>query len=67
MANLSEAQRRSYERRLTLLEVSVARLSGELFTAEDIEPTAVARLHRSLEAIEVEMELLREALGEPNP
>jgi hypothetical protein len=32
--------------------------------AGDLEPAATARLHRNLEALEMEIELLREALGE---
>jgi endonuclease/exonuclease/phosphatase (EEP) superfamily protein YafD len=59
---LSGAQRQVYERRLTQLEASVARRSGELVMAGDLEPTIAARLHRRLEAIEMEIELLREAL-----
>jgi hypothetical protein len=65
ITSLSETQRQAYERRLTQLEASAARLSGQLISAEDNDPAAAARLHRSLEAIEVEIELIREVLGNP--
>ncbi len=65
MPPLSRAQRRAYERRLAQLEASLARLSGHLVSAESNDPATAARLHRSLEAIEMEIELLREALSGP--
>jgi hypothetical protein len=63
---LSGAQQQAYERRLAQLEASAARLSGQLISAEDNDPVGAARLHRNLEAIEMEIELIREALGEPD-
>ena len=66
ITSLSETQRQAYERRLAQLEASAARLSGQLISAEDNDPAAAARLHRSLEGIEVEIELIREVLGEPD-
>jgi hypothetical protein len=47
---------------LTQLEASVAQRSGEFVMAGDLKPAIAARLHRRLEAIEMEIELLREAL-----
>ena len=57
--SLPESQRRTYERRLAQLEASADRL---LMGADADE---AARLCRSLEAIDIEMDLLREALGVP--
>jgi hypothetical protein len=66
ITSLSGAQQQAYERRLAQLEASAARLSGQLISAEDNDPVSAARLHRNLEAIEMEIELIREALGEPD-
>jgi hypothetical protein len=60
--SLPESQRRTYERRLAQLEASADRLSRLLMGADTDE---AARLCRSLEAIDIEMDLLREALGAP--
>jgi hypothetical protein len=60
--SLPVAQRRAYQQRLAQLEASADRLSRLLMGADADE---TARLCRSLEAIDIEMDLLREALGAP--
>ena len=58
--SLPVAQRRAYQQRLAQLDVSADRLS-RLLMAADADETA--RL--CLEAIDIEMDLLREVLGAP--
>jgi hypothetical protein len=60
--SLPVAQRHAYERRLAQLEASADRLSRLLMGADADE---TARLCHRLEAIDIEMDLLREALGAP--
>jgi hypothetical protein len=63
MLTMSDVTRRTYEQRLDKLQGTAARLSGELVMASGHDPKAAERLHRNLEAIETEIELLLEALG----
>jgi hypothetical protein len=63
MLTMSDVTRRTYEQRLDKLQGTAARLSGELVMASGHDPKAAERLHRSLEAVETEIELLLEALG----
>jgi NADPH-dependent ferric siderophore reductase len=60
MAALPGPQRRSYERRLVALEASVERLSCWLMAADE---TTAPRLLNRLETIDLEIELLNEALA----
>jgi hypothetical protein len=60
--SLPVAQRRAHERRLAQLDASTDRLSCLLMVADADE---AARLCHRLEAIDIEMDLLREALGAP--
>ena len=64
MLSMSDVTRRTYEQRLDKLEAIAARLSGELVMASGHDPKAAQRLHHNLEAIETEIELLLEALGQ---
>ena len=63
MLTMSDVTRRTYEQRLDKLQGTAARLSGELVMASGHDPKAAERLHRNLEAVETEIELLLEALG----
>ena len=63
MLTMSDVTRRTYEQRLDKLQAIAARLSGELVMASGHDPKAAERLHRNLEAVETEIELLLEALG----
>ena len=51
------------KREFDKLQGTAARLSGELVMASGHDPKAAERLHRNLEAVETEIELLLEALG----
>jgi hypothetical protein len=64
MLTMSDVTRRTYEQRLDKLETIAARLSGELVMASGHDPKAAQRIHHNLEAIETEIELLLEALGD---
>ena len=66
MLTTSDVTRRTYEQRLDKLEAIAARLSGELVMASGYDPKAAERLHHNLEAIEMEIELLLEALESGN-
>lgn len=63
MLTMSDVTRRTYEQRLDKLQGTAARLSGELVMASGHDPKAAERIHRNLEAVETEIELLLEALG----
>jgi hypothetical protein len=54
-------QRRAYERRLAQLEATLDRLSCWLVAAD---PADATKLCGRLEAIDIEVDLLREALAE---
>jgi hypothetical protein len=60
--SLPVAQRRAYQQRLAQLEASADHLYRLLMGADADE---TARLCHRLEAIDIEMDLLREALGAP--
>ena len=61
MPNLTEMERRNYEQRLARLKDIALRLSGELFM-EGADPHSAKRLHHNLEVVEMEIDLLCEAL-----
>lgn len=56
------AERRAYEARLAQLEASVERLGGVLLATYGEDPDAARKLGERLEAAEIEIELIREAL-----
>jgi len=60
MAGTPSPEKAAHERRLAQLEASVDRLSRLLMGADADE---AARLCHRLDAIDIEMDLLREALG----
>lgn len=55
-------ERRAYEARLAQLEASVERLGGALLATYGEDPDAARKLGERLEAAEIEIELIREAL-----
>lgn len=59
---LSASQRKAYETRLRRLESAMVRLSGAYLTAVAEAPHMAKILHDRLEAADIEMELIREAL-----
>ncbi len=59
---LSAAQRKAYETRLHRLESAMLRLSAAYLTAVAEAPHTAKILHDRLEAADIEMELIREAL-----
>jgi hypothetical protein len=65
MSNLTQTERRNYEQRLVKLETIAARLSEELFM-EGADAHSAKRLHHNLETVDMEIELICEALGKDN-
>ncbi|HYG84863.1 MAG TPA: hypothetical protein VD978_01250 [Azospirillum sp.] len=59
---LSVSQRKAYEARLHHLESAMIRLSGAYLTAVAQTPHMARILHDRLEAADIEMDLIREAL-----